>query len=137
MTEKIVVEFTVQDGKRDEFLAQLQAADSKDMFAACQGFRADDYVSRREALVKFVDAMELKLRKNDHKTNWRTQPVEALIRLMLLELEEFKVADEFFTVAEARTELTDVSNYALIVYDRLGMLDQTKNRRIQTEREKS
>jgi hypothetical protein len=46
--------------------------------------------------------------------------------MMLLELEEFKCALEFFEVSDARKELIDVANYACIVYDRLGMLDQAR-----------
>lgn len=129
MTEKVHVEFTVYAGKREQLLAELQKFDqSEPGMEVCQGFRADDYVQRREALIKFVNEMEIKLRKNEHKTNWRTQPIEALFRLLMLEVEEFKVADEFFTVTESRNELVDIANFALILYDRLGMIVQDHNR---------
>lgn len=131
MVEKVTVEFSIQDGQRNGFMAALQVIDQRDMLPMVQGFRADDYVSRREALVKFVDQMEIKLRRNEHKTNWRDQPIEALFRLLMLEIEEFRVADEFFSVAEARNELVDVANFALILFDRLGMIDQGRNRREQ------
>ena len=88
----------------------------------------------REPLGDFAYQMELKLRKNDHKTSWRRQPIEALFRLLALEIEEFKVSDEFFNVEEARKELIDVSNYCLILYDRLGMLDQLRNRHEQAKK---
>lgn len=126
MAEKVHVEFTVSD--KDKFLAQLNdwTGMGSDMSPAVAssviGYRADDYVSRRAALVSFVDAMEAKLRKNEHKSNWREKPIDALFRLMMLEVEEFKVALEFFAVEEARPELVDVANFALIVWDRLGML---------------
>lgn len=87
----------------------------------------------RPELVRFSSAMEDKLRANDHKTGWRQQPIEALFRLLLIELEEFKVADEFFSVAEARKELVDLANYCLILHDRLGMIDQDKNRHAQVK----
>lgn len=87
----------------------------------------------REPLRAFAVAMEQKLRKNDHKTDWRTKPIEAFVRLLKLELAEFEVADEFFTVEEARKELVDIANFALILHDRLGMIDQNKNRRTQEE----
>ena len=86
------------------------------------------YVDLRPVLRQFAGAMEVKLRKNDHKTAWRNLPVEALFRQLLIELEEFKVADEFLAVANAREELVDLSNFCLILHDRLGMLDQDKNR---------
>lgn len=121
MSETVHVAFTVPDGKSGDLIKMLQTHDNVSV-----GFRADDYVSRRAALVAFVDQMELKLRKNDHKQNWREQPVEALFRLMMLEVEEFKVAHEFFPVDAARRELVDIANYALILWDRLGLLDQTR-----------
>lgn len=76
--------------------------------------------ARREVL-EFAAAMEVKLRKNDHKTSWRDKPIEALKRLMLLEVEEFKVAHEFFDSSEAMAELVDIANYALILRDRLAV----------------
>lgn len=125
--ESITVEFKVQEGRRDEFLKSLQVADENNHLTGCLGFRADDFVNKREALIKFVGEMEIKLRRNDHKTTWRDQPIIALIRLMKLEIAECDVALEFFTVAEARKELVDISNFALINWDRLGMLDQDRN----------
>jgi hypothetical protein len=78
----------------------------------------------RDTLNKFALLMEAKLRKNDHKTTWREKPVEALFKLMLLEVEEFKVAHEFFSADEARTELVDIANFAMMLHDRLGMGDR-------------
>lgn len=92
---------------------------------------AFDYPVLRAELQKFGKLMELKLRKNDHKDTWRKKPVEALVKLMLLEIEEFKVADEFFSVKEAQNELVDIANFAMIVHDRLGMLDRERGRREQ------
>lgn len=76
----------------------------------------------RPVLQEFAEAMELKLRKNDTKTGWRELPVEALRRMLMLELEEFNVALEFLSVDDARKELVDVSNFCLILRDRLSML---------------
>jgi len=86
----------------------------------------------RVPLLNFALLMEQKLRKNDHKDTWCKKPVEALVRLLMLELEEFKVADEFFSVDEARNELVDIANFAMIVHDRLGMLDPEKSRHEQS-----
>lgn len=79
----------------------------------------------RPALFDFADEMEAKLKKNDHKTGWRTLPVEALFRLLQIEIEEFKVAKEFLSVAEARNELVDIGNFCMILWDRLGLENQT------------
>lgn len=91
------------------------------------------YVELRPVLREFAGEMELKLRKNDHKRGWRELPIEALFRQFLLEVEEFKVADEFLSVAEARKETLDLANFALILWDRLSMLNQDKNRHAQEE----
>lgn len=97
-----------------------------------------DGVELRPAVRAFAEAMELKLRKGDgKKTHWREQPIEALVRLFKIEMQEFEVADDFFSVAEARGESVDLANYALIVWDRLGMLDQDRNRHEQTPRDAS
>lgn len=129
MTEqtKVVVEFSVKD--RDAFLTALQTATSYNggMRDLVIGYRADDHVQRRSALETFSNAMEMKLRKNEHKTSWREKPIEALFKLLLLEVEEFKVAYDYFTVGEARPELVDIANFALIVSDRLSLLDQDRN----------
>jgi len=125
MTEQVHVTFTIQDGKRDRFMASLQEVETLDLLI-CEGYRADDEVQRREALTKFTEAMEMKLRRNEHKSNWREKPIEALIALMLLEVREFLVAAEFFSIGEARPELVDISNFALICWDRMSMLDQNK-----------
>lgn len=81
----------------------------------------------RPEVAEFALAMEAKLRKNDGKTHWREKPIEALKRLMLLEVEEFKVAHEFFDASEAMKELVDIANYALILRDRIRIEKETTN----------
>lgn len=131
MTERVVVEFQVIN--KDKFLAALQQWDEEcdrpfeGSTNGCVSFRADDYVSKRQALVAFVDAMETKLRKNEYKKNWRDKPIDALFKLMMLEIREFKTAKRYFSVAEARAELPDIANFAMMCYDRMGMLDQDRN----------
>lgn len=78
----------------------------------------------RPEVAEFAVAMEQKLRKKDGKTHWRERPIEALKRLMLLEVEEFKVAHEFFGPDEAMDELRDIANYALILWDRIRIEKQ-------------
>lgn len=125
MTESVSVNFSVSDGQRENFLDGLNKV--TDGLVSCQGYRADDFVHRRAALQKFADQMELVLRQHDHKSTWRDKPVEALLQLLILEIEELKVAMRYFTAAEARHETVDVANFAMILYDRLGMLDPDKN----------
>jgi hypothetical protein len=132
MTEHVSVNFNVNDGKREEFLHWLDdASNGKAAETIMMGFRADDFVHRRAALQKFADQMELVLRKHDNKTTWRDKPIEALFKLLQLEMKECKVAMEFFTVADARREMLDIANYAMICWDRLGMLDQDRGIREQ------
>lgn len=125
MTERIDVTFTVPAGGREAFLLALQQWDSTNNVSV--GWRADDQVSRRAALEKFANEMELVLRKHDHKKSWRDRPIQALVRMLSLEFKEFRAALEFFEASEARKELIDVANYCLICWDRLGLLDQERN----------
>ena len=76
----------------------------------------------RPVLKSFAEAMEAKLRKNDHKKSWRELPIEALFRMLMVEIEEFKLAHEFLSPEEARIELVDISNFCLFLYDRLGTM---------------
>lgn len=82
---------------------------------------ADVMNPMREPLFQFALSMETKLRKNDHKKGWRDLPVEALFKLLMIEIEEFKVAHEFFEPDVAQNELVDIANFAMMLYDRLGM----------------
>lgn len=75
-------------------------------------------------IVNFASDMSDKITAKSNKTHWSQQPIEALIKLMLLEIEEFKVAYEYFGANEARKELVDVANYAMIVWDRLRSLPE-------------
>lgn len=64
-------------------------------------------------------AMELKLRRNDHKDGWHKQPIEAHIQLLNIEMMEFRVALEFLGDEEAAKECVDIANFALIIRDKL------------------
>lgn len=127
MTEKVEIVFEVTD--RAAFYSLLERFTNKDGPAeyVVVGYRGDDSVHKRASLQKFTDAMELKLRRNDHKTAWRDLPVEALFRQLKLEVQELEVAMEFLTVAEARGECVDISNFGLILWDRLSLEDQDRN----------
>lgn len=95
-------------------------------FSALRVENISDPSGIRPVLYDFALQMEKKLRKNDSKTGWRTLPIEALFRLLMLEIEEFKVGHEFFGKEEARKELVDVANFCMILHDRLGM-EEDKN----------
>lgn len=124
---KVYVEFDVKDGKEDLFQQALEKFDHLVAHDLTTGFRADTQQTMRSPLVSFAQAMEAKLRKNDHKTHWRDQPIEAHFKFMMLEIEEFKVALEFLSVAAARGELLDIANFAMINWDKMSLLDQDKS----------
>lgn len=129
---KIIVEFEIAN--EELFKKSLMEWDLTTP-NTCVGYRIDDGVSKREALRKFADEMELKLRKNDHKSDWREKPIQALFKLLLIELEEFKALYDYFPTAEARRELVDVANFCMIVHDRMGDLVQRVPAKLQEESE--
>jgi len=73
----------------------------------------------RPEVAEFAKAMEAKLRKNDHKTGWKDQPVEAHLKLLNIEMMELDVALEFLTLDDACKELVDIANFAMIIRDKL------------------
>jgi hypothetical protein len=131
MAERVLVEFSVVD--REKFLSALTAwdqdqerrSDSSSESSGVISFRTGDQVERRAALDKFVSEMEQQLRRNEIRRNWREKSVEALYQLALLRVREFEVAHAYFPVGEARPELIDAANYLMMLWDRLGLLDQT------------
>lgn len=121
MSKIVGVTFVVINEER--FQEALQRAFESDENVV--GMRTDDAEVLRPALSRFADAMEVKLRKNDHKTSWLELPPEALFKLLMVEIEEFKVSYEYMKFVgkeEARAELVDVANYALILWDRISKL---------------
>ncbi len=73
----------------------------------------------RPEVVEFAAMMELKLRKNDHKTGWKDQPIEAHLKLLNIEMMELEVALEFLTFEDACKELVDIANFAMIIRNKL------------------
>lgn len=127
---KITVEFDVAD--QETFLRALQTWDET-VPNTCNGYRIDSGLDQREALRRFASEMEQKLRRNDHKSGWARDPVDALWRLLEIEIEEFKVLYQYYPVSEARKELLDIANYAMIVWDRLGRYQQQAPAHLQDE----
>lgn len=119
---KVIVEFDVRDEAQLQNALQINFENDPNVV----GLRTDADPALRGPLQQFAAAMEKKLLANDHKTAWRELPVEALFRQMKLEIGEFEVAMEFLSVKEARGELVDVANFALIVWDRLSIEPQEK-----------
>lgn len=73
----------------------------------------------RPEVVEFAVAMEAKLQKNDHKTGWHDQPIEAHIKLLRIEMMELDVALDHLGDEAAVKECVDVANFALIIRDKL------------------
>lgn len=132
MLRKMRVEFEITEGREEEFLAALQKMDGENQLPGLVGYRAGDEVSLRTPLIAFAEAMETKLRKNDHKAAWHTRPIDALDALLHLEVREYEVAHQHFPVKETRLELVDIANYCCILYDRLGTMSQDVPYNIQT-----
>jgi len=81
----------------------------------------------RPALVEFAQVMEAKLRKNDDKTDWRALPKEALLKKLRLEVQEFEISLEYESSEEARYELVDIANFAMILHDRIQADEDNHN----------
>lgn len=124
--ETVHVEFKVKPGRHADFLRALEMFDREVAYDMTTGMRTFDEQPLRSPLQKFALAMEEKLKKNDHKTHWRDQSFEAHFKFMMLEIEEFKVAREFLSVATTRSELVDIANFALINWDKMSLLEQNK-----------
>lgn len=82
----------------------------------------------RPALQLFAGAMEVKLKKNDHKTGWLELPAPALFRLLEIEIEEYKVAAEYFGPTDAKNELVDIANFCMMLWDRLSLDEQRSDK---------
>lgn len=76
-------------------------------------------VDLRKEVIEFAVAMEAKLRKNDHKTGWKDQPIEAHIKLLRIEMMELDVALDHLGDEEAMRECVDIANFAMIIRDKL------------------
>jgi hypothetical protein len=74
----------------------------------------------RPAVIEFAQAMEDKLRKNDHKQGWRTYPISAIRRLLGIEVSELDVALDFDIGLDAPSECVDIANFAMMLRDRIN-----------------
>jgi len=71
----------------------------------------------RVEVSEFADAMEAKLKRNDHKNHWATIPLQGLMQMLKLEIAELEVALQFLGPDEARDECVDVGNFAMMIRD--------------------
>lgn len=74
---------------------------------------------RREVL-RFTDAMESILQKNDYKGGWQDCDIQYLQARLVEELGEYfaSVAVGAFRGDHAKKELIDIANFCLFIWDR-------------------
>lgn len=70
----------------------------------------------RESLQNFAEAMEQKLRKNDHKGGWEGLSFEMLLDYLKLELHELEVALKHESPKDVAKEAVDIANFALMIW---------------------
>lgn len=99
-----------------------------------RGFVGSKDKAARESLISFANAMEAKLVKNDHKTEWSKLPVDAFIRRLKNEIAELDMAIDYETPDKAMGEAVDVANFGLIIWDviRNGGLNDRQAPRVNT-----
>jgi len=71
----------------------------------------------RNEVVIFADAMEAKLKENDHKQHWSSMPMQYLIGRLAEEQEELREAVERGNHKEVLREAADVANFAMMIAD--------------------
>jgi NTP pyrophosphatase (non-canonical NTP hydrolase) len=72
----------------------------------------------RAEVVEFADAMEAKLRENDHKRHWRHLGMQTLSMRLTQEREELRGAVARGSHAEILSEAADVANFAMMIADK-------------------
>lgn len=79
----------------------------------------------RPEVVAFADAMESKLRENDHKRPWYCLDMRTLSRRMTQEREELRRAVEAGDPAEVLREAADVANFCMMTADMVRRYPKT------------
>lgn len=84
----------------------------------------DPELTIRPEVAAFAQAMEEKLRQNDHKTHWREYPVGNLMGWMVEKTDELRreVYSERPDSERVKQEAADVANFALMIADVMGGL---------------
>lgn len=80
-------------------------------------------MKRRKEVELFADAMERKLRKNDHKGGWEDDGSYDLYDRLLEELKEFETAHRNDS-NRLLNEGADVANFIMMICDVSGRLDK-------------
>lgn len=70
----------------------------------------------RFELVEFAEAMEAKLKKNDHKSNWKDQTLWCLVTRLMEEVIELYHA--FLDGGDVPDEAVDVADFAMMIYNK-------------------
>jgi NTP pyrophosphatase (non-canonical NTP hydrolase) len=78
----------------------------------------------------FADAMEAKLRANDHKRHWRFLDMRTLSRLLTHEIEELRLAVERCDPEEVLREAADVANFCMMTADMVKRNPKKANAKI-------
>lgn len=82
-------------------------------------------IKLRQSVRQFAQAMELKLRKNDHKGGWENCSDEYLIANIVSETAEL-LHDRADGLTESGDEAVDIANYAMMYFD--NKLIHTRNK---------
>lgn len=72
----------------------------------------------RKEVMDFSELMEIKLRKNDHKTDWKANPnPEWFFTRLLEEVDELRQAMKYERSGDIMEEAADVANFAMMIFD--------------------
>lgn len=117
--------------ERDEAHAALTAATARAVKAEKERDEADSMASfvLRPEVAAFAMLMEEKLLLNDHRPGWKNDDVHALIARLYEEARELvqaigEGADPAVVHAEIGREAADVANFAMMIADVCGALDE-------------
>jgi len=70
----------------------------------------------RPCVISFANAMELKLKQNDHKGGWSSDTVDQLISKIMLELSELvSTIENGKSSHDVLLECADVANFAMMI----------------------
>lgn len=73
----------------------------------------------RQSVATFAQAMEEKLRENDHKGGWRACDMQYLSMRLTQEREELRRAVERGDSEEVLREAADVANFCMMIADNI------------------
>ena len=81
----------------------------------------------RKQVANFAEAMEVKLKQNDHKEHWSEESIDSLYDMLVEEKEELRKELAFayrdpddFDIEQAQEEAIDVANFAMMIWDNLS-----------------